>query len=126
MLMIGNIQFLASLLNEVEESWRDPLRKVLRSSDVREIHGNPQLNRVSVILARARLRMSNSTKLGLETFGLPNLIVELERLATDRELETYGIENAAYAGSCFVSDKRMIGCEFVKRGMSKTVPYNGD
>jgi hypothetical protein len=126
MLMMGNIQFLASLLNEVQESWRDPLLKVLRSSDVGEVHGNPQLNRVSFILARAKLRMSNSMRLGLETFGLPNLIVELEKLPADRELETYGIENAVYVGSCFVSDNRLIGCEFVKREMSKTVPYNGE
>lgn len=124
---MSNIEYLASLLNIVgQNDWSVPLLRVLRSSDAEEIHGNPQLNRVSFILARAKMRRRSSIKLGLETFGLQSLIVELEKLAADEQLETYGLGTASYSGSCFVLNGRMVGCEFVKRGMSKTFPFDGN
>jgi hypothetical protein len=98
---------------------------MLQPSDMEEIHGNPQLHRVSFILQRARMREQNSIKLVLETFGLPDLITPLERLTPDQELKIYGVKNTTDVGSCFVLDDRIVGCEFVKRGVSKTTPFAG-
>jgi hypothetical protein len=122
---MNNIEFLVSLLNEVDRNWRPSLLEVLQSPDVEEVHGNPQINRASFILQRARMRQCNSLKLGLETFGLPDLILTLAKLPAHQQLRSYGVKTTMFIGSCFVLDDRMLGCEFVKRGISKTVPFNG-
>jgi hypothetical protein len=125
MLEMNNIGFLVSRLADSDHDWRASLFEILQSPDVEEIHGNPQLHRVSFILKRARMREQNSITLVLETFGLPDLITALERLTPDQELKTYGVKNTTYVGSCFVLDDRIVGCEFVKRGASKTTPFAG-
>ncbi|MGI4887823.1 MAG: hypothetical protein ACRYGJ_02055 [Janthinobacterium lividum] len=123
---MNNITILISLVVKLEpNAWVDQLSRVFTSNDVTEISGNPKINRVSFILGMAKLRKENSLKLGLKTFGLENLIPKLERLSPDDKLETYGIENGLYTGSCFVRCGEIIGCEFVARGLARTIPYNG-
>lgn len=128
---MNHIEHLIGLLKESDagdtgsSAWIFSLREILTSPDIQEVPGNPQLNRVSFILNRARMRRDNSARLGLATFGLENLVPRLERLSEDEQLETYALRTASYAGSCFVWKERMIGCEFVKRGLSQTYPFAG-
>ncbi|WP_250516376.1 hypothetical protein [Caballeronia sp. INDeC2] len=121
---MSNIGHLISLTGDLDKrDWISPLLAVLNAADAEEIHGNPQSDRVSFILQRARMRQNNSTELGLETFGLQDLISQLEKLPTDEQLLTYGIRTALHSGNCFVFNGRLIGCEFVRRGMSRNIPF---
>ncbi|MGN6666321.1 MAG: hypothetical protein ACTHKH_05035 [Trinickia sp.] len=71
------------------------------------------------------MRKDNSERLGLRTFGIESLIVTLIALPPDASLENYGVKNDAYTGSCFVFDGKLIGCEFVERGLAQTIPFSG-
>lgn len=124
--MNSNIDYLISLIAGVQSNaWVDSLSAILKSSDVEEVSNNPQLHRISFILTRARMRRANSAKFGLETFGIESLIVMLENLPADGQLDVYDIKNGSYTGSCFVFSGALIGCEFVARGLSKSVPFGG-
>jgi len=126
-----NIKYLDLLLNQgntkkyKEIDWIADLNAVLKSSDVLEIAGYPQLIRASFILARAKMRQENSKKLKLTTFGLENLINELENIPEDAQLKIYALENNSCIGNCFVFENDLIGCEFVKGGIAKTIRFDG-
>jgi hypothetical protein len=124
--MTGNIKRLAAMLEERERSdWTEALASVLTSPEAVVIAGYPRLDRVSFILDRARMRKDNSERLGLRTFGLESLIATLIALPPDASLENHGVKNDAYTGSCFVFDGKLIGCEFVARGLAQTIPFSG-
>jgi len=122
-----NIERLISMLMQAEPcEWTEALKSVIRSPDVAEIAGYPRVDRASFILAQAKMRQSNSRRLGLKTFGLDSLITALGKLQPDAQLTNYGIENGLYTGSCFVFDNNnLIGCEFVAKGLAKTIPFRG-
>ncbi|MBR8335534.1 hypothetical protein KDW69_28180 [Burkholderia ambifaria] len=105
--------------------WTDALDSVLISANVVEIPGYPRVERASFVLAQAKSRQTNTANLKLQTFGLASLITELEALPPDTPLQNYGIKSGAYIGSCFVLDEKLVGCEFVERGTSKTVSFAG-
>lgn len=113
------------LANMSANEWKDALDSVLVSADVVEIPGYPRVERASFVLAQAKSRQTNTASLKLKTFGLASLITELEVLPPDTPLQNYGIKNGAYTGSCFILDGKLVGCEFVERGTSKTVPFAG-
>ena len=124
--MTGNIGRLTSMLGGLERAdWTEALASVLTSPEAFVIAGYPRSDRVSFILDRARMRKENSERLGLRTFGLESLIATLTALPPDTSLENYGVKNNAYTGSCFVFDGKLIGCEFVARGLAQTIPFNG-
>lgn len=124
--MTGNIKRLAAMLGERERSdWTEALASVLTSPEAVVIAGYPRSDRVSFILDRARMRKDNSERLGLRTFGLESLIATLIALPSDASLENYGVKSDAYTGSCFVFDGKLIGCEFVARGLAQTIPFSG-
>lgn len=124
--MTSGIERIARMLaNTSANEWRGALDSVLISADVVEIPGYPRVERASFVLAQAKSRQSNTASLKLKTFGLASLITELEALPPDTLLQNYGIKSGAYIGSCFVLDGKLVGCEFVERGTSKTVPFAG-
>lgn len=124
--MTSNVEKLASMLGELEPSnWTEALAAVLASPEVIEIAGYPRTDRVSFILDRARMRKDNSERLALRTFGLESLITALTALPPEVCLENYGVKNDTYTGSCFVLDGKLIGCEFVARGLAQTIPFSG-
>jgi len=124
--MTSGIERIARMLaNMSANEWKDALDSVLVSADVVAIPGYPRVERASFVLAQAKSRQTNTASLKLKTFGLASLITELEALPPDTPLQNYGIKNGAYTGSCFVLDGKLVGCEFVERGTSKTVPFAG-
>ena len=124
--MTSGIERIARMLaNMSANEWTDALDSVLISANVVEIPGYPRVERASFVLAQAKSRQTNTANLKLQTFGLASLITELEALPPDTPLQNYGIKNGAYTGSCFVLDGKLVGCEFVERGTSKTVPFAG-
>ena len=124
--MTSGIERIARMLaNMSANEWKGALDSVLVSADVVEIPGYPRVERASFVLAQAKSRQTNTASLKLKTFGLASLITELEALPPDTPLQNYGIKNGAYTGSCFVLDGKLVGCEFVERGTSKTVPFAG-
>lgn len=124
--MTSNINLLASMLAEHEQAdWTEALASVLTSPTVVEIGGYPRSDRVSFILDRARMRKENSERLRLRTFGLDCLIAALGALPLDASLKNYAVKNDEYTGSCFVFDGRLVGCEFVARGLAQTTPFRG-
>ena len=124
--MTSGIERIARMsANMSANEWKDALDSVLVSADVVEIPGYPRVERASFVLAQAKSRQTNTASLKLKTFGLASLITELEALPPDTPLQNYGIKNGAYTGSCFVLDGKLVGCEFVERGTSKTVPFAG-
>jgi len=126
MSMTSGIERITRMLaNMSANEWKDALDSVLVSADVVEIPGYPRVERASFVLAQAKSRQTNTASLKLKTFGLASLITELEVLPPDTPLQNYGIKNGAYTGSCFVLDGKLVGCEFVERGTSKTVPFAG-
>lgn len=124
--MAPNIERLVQMLRGLDPSeWTVALNAVLTSPDVIEIGGYPRSDRASFILDRARRRRGNAARLGLRTFGLDNLITVLETVPPDTTLENYGVNNSAYTGSCFVLKGKLLGCEFVEKGLAKSIPYRG-
>lgn len=121
----GTERIARMLANMSANEWTDALDSVLISANVVEIPGYPRVERASFVLAQAKSRQSNTASLKLKTFGLVSLITELEALPPDTLLQNYGIKSGAYIGSCFVLDGKLVGCEFVERGTSKTVPFAG-
>jgi len=123
---MDNIERLTILVTNLPASeWKDALKLVLTAEDVVEIAGYPRVDRASFVLAQAKMRQRNVAGLDLKTFGLASLIAELEKLPPDTLLENYGVKNGSYTGSCFVLDSKLVGCEFVSRGLAKTVPFQG-
>lgn len=121
-----NVGRLKLLLAKAErDAWRDSLQSVLADAETKEIPGNPQMYRVSFILDRARMRLSSSINLRLETFGVSELISVLEQLSPADRLEGYSLKNCRYTGTCFVWRDQLIGCEFVARRLARTIPYRG-
>jgi len=124
--MTSGIERIARMLaNMSANEWKGALDSVLVSADVVEIPGYPRVERASFVLAQAKSRQTNTASLKLKTFGLASLITELEALPPDTPLQSYGIKSGAYIGSCFVLDGKLVGCEFVERDTSKTVPFAG-
>ena len=124
--MTSGIERIARMLaNMSANEWKGALDSVLVSADVVEIPGYPRVERASFVLAQAKSRQTNTASLKLKTFGLASLITELEALPPDTLLQNYGIKSGVYIGSCFVLDGKLVGCEFVERGISKTVPFAG-
>lgn len=121
----GTERIARMLANMSANEWTDALDSVLISANVVEIPGYPRVERASFVLAQAKSRQSNTASLKLKTFGLVSLITELEALPPDTLLQNYGIKIGVYVGSCFVLDGKLVGCEFVERGTSKTVPFAG-
>ncbi|WP_321840207.1 hypothetical protein [Paraburkholderia bannensis] len=124
--MTSNIKRLASMLAELERvEWTVSLASVLASPEAVEIGGYPKSDRASFVLDRAIMRKENSERRGLQTFGLDSLIATLGALSPDTNLESYAVKNDKYTGSCFVFEGKLIGCEFVARGLAQTIQFRG-
>lgn len=124
--MKSNLSYLRSLTLRAISSgtikWPNQLLDVLDSADAEELWSNPQTCRVSFVKERAEQRLRLSSAQGLTTFGIPELIDNIGSIADDESIELFGIKNSKYIGTCFVYNKKIIGCEFVLRGKAISKP----
>jgi hypothetical protein len=68
------------------------------------------------------MRLKQAEELGLETFGLSDLVPCLLRLNPESPIRMFGIKSVRYIGTCSVTDEVMLGCEFITRGNAISKP----
>ncbi|KAF6662738.1 hypothetical protein HFD91_04005 [Enterobacteriaceae bacterium EKM102V] len=114
---VDSITYLITLSDENhEKEWMKILHSILSSPDIEEIPNNPELSRSDFFLNVSKIRLKTAIKNRTSTFGLNDLIFNLEKLPADTLVERYGLKSKTYFGDCFVIEKNIIGCGFVING----------
>ncbi|WP_157359672.1 hypothetical protein [Caldimonas brevitalea] len=121
--MTTDAEYLLSLANEIPEtSSLGQLKAILSMDDLRGKPANPLTCTASYALAQAKRRLENSTALGKATVGLEDLIASASSFKDDDIFECYIFENSTHIGTCYVFDGGLLGCEFVLRTGTQTLP----
>jgi hypothetical protein len=121
--MSKNSAHLQNLLShESSVLWVKKLREILESSDLKEKSESPQSCTINFALEQSKRRLENTKSLGKETFGITELIEVLEKLDKSMEITFYLITNSDFLGTCYVLKNSVLGCEFVRKTGSISMP----
>jgi hypothetical protein len=121
-------QYLLSIFpNKYEGKWLHQLYDILKADDCEDAYPkNPQRLAVSYVKGTAMIRIKTTKSANKQTFGLEELVSDLNDYDQDLILDCYGLKGGGFIGHCYVFDNKLIGCEFVEKTMhtSTKVPPN--
>lgn len=120
--MKNTYSYLIGLLDHVDAPWTENLRQILISAAATGNSVNLQHCTVEFAFSQALRRLKTTRVKEKRTFGIESLIEELRHLNENMVLDYYIISTENYLGTCFVLEDRLIGCEFVIKSGTKSMP----
>lgn len=119
----NNAEFLKSLVEQgrvacLSSDNLEFLLGVLNSRDPQENPRNPESFHTEFALNRAKSRLERTVKMNKPTYGIPELIPNLEKLGNNSAVQFYNLSTSDLTGTCFVFNEVLQGFEFVEKGGS--------
>lgn len=123
--MMDNVSFLKNLIQQKRTACLSSenlefLLGILSSSDLEEKPNNPECFQTEFALNRAKARLERTVKMNKPTYGIPELIPNLEKLDKNSAVQFYNFSTSGFTGTCFVFNEVLQGFEFVEKGRSIT------
>ena len=119
---MDNINFLISSLPKERNKWVNEITKLLRSSSLEQKQGSPIAVKADFIMKTYSRRIKSSTLTPQDYFGVKELIETLQSIDKNETIISFGLKNNEFTGKCFLKNRLMIGCAFIKKGRSYTIP----
>jgi len=119
---MDNINLLISSLPNEGDKWVNEVTKLLRSSTLEQKQGTPMVVKVDFILKTYSRRISSSVLSSKDYFGVKELISTLQSINKNEEITSFGLKNSEFTGECFLKNGLMIGCAFIRKGLSNSTP----